>query len=309
MATYNGEKYIKQQLDSILGQSNTDWELFIFDDKSDDATVEIVTKISESDQRIKVFTNEKNVGVTQNFLRALEEVYQLHRFEYFMFCDQDDVWLPDKLALTLNRMTEEEKDTEIVLVHTDLKLVDASGDRVIAESFRRRAHLKHITDHVFERLLAQPFVFGCTSMMNGALVQHIFPVPEQVYAHDSWVSLIAAALGKIAYIDRPSILFRQHTLNTSGTASASSLGNRIRRVTAGWEEQVGITKKRVAQCEALLLHIKSPFKGRDVLEEYCSACRTSAIRSIKISVNNSVLRQGFFANILYFITLFFLERK
>jgi len=306
MATYRGEKYIKQQLQSICNQTVSDWELFIFDDRSDDKTFALAGEVD--DKRIHRICNAKNLGATQNFLTALEFVYRMDTFRYFMFSDQDDIWMPDKMEKTYVRMLEEEKNTSVVLVHTDLRLVDESAEKTSANSFRVSAHLWHMEDCVFERLLAQPFVFGCTVMMNRALVEKILPIPQKVYAHDSWVSLIAAAWGKVSYIRDATIYYRKHRGNLSGAAAASSFINRLKRITIGWREQIEITNRRIAQSRVLLSYITgSPYE--EELKEYCDSCTKGGFAAIRTSLRLGVLRQGFFANLSYFITLFFTGRK
>ena len=309
MAAYNGGKYIEQQIESIRNQTHTDWELFVFDDRSTDQTYCIVEGISKTDSRVKIIRNDENAGATYNFLNALEHVFKLSSFDYYMFADQDDIWMPGKIAQTLALMQEEEKTSDIVLVHTDLRLVDATGRNVVADSFRKHGHLKHIEDHVFERLLAQPFVFGCTVMMNNALVRRMYPIPKGVYAHDSWASLIAAALGKVSYLDTATIDFRRHGANVSGSAAANSMRNRLLRITTGWKAQISITNRRIAQCKALIGYIGDAQKPLKVLNQYCHACDKSGYQAIRATIKLKILRQGFFANILYYITLFFIERK
>ncbi|MGI5850189.1 MAG: glycosyltransferase family 2 protein [Christensenellales bacterium] len=309
MATYNGEKYIEEQVESLQKQTYPHWKLFISDDMSSDRTVNIVKRLCETDKRISLLKTDKNLGVTLNFLNALETVFNLNQFDYFMFSDQDDVWMPDKIELTIKYMKEQEKNADIVLVHTDLRVVDETAQTIICESYKRFAGLKNIEENVFERLLAQPFVFGCTVMINKELVKRLFPIPANVYAHDSWASLVAAGLGKVAYLNVPTISYRQHNSNASGGTSEKSFINRIKRVTIGWKKQIDITRRRVKQCSDLLDYLEKGTMYYDILEKYCLDIRQSSIKAIKTSIQQKILRQGFFANVLYFITIFFIERK
>lgn len=308
MATYNGGNYIDEQIKSICNQTYTDWGLFIYDDLSTDNTFEIASKWAEMDSRIKVITNKMNVGATYNFLNGLESVYNTKCYEYFMFSDQDDIWMPDKISRTLNSLYEEDGG-RAVLVHTNLTLVDASGCQEIASSFKKYAHLRHIEDHIFPKLMAQPFVFGCTMMMNNDLIGQVFPIPQGVYAHDSWISLVAASAGKVKYISDPTIYFRSHHTNTSGSGNAKGFKSRLRRITKGWNEQIEITTKRIAQCEALRNHLCLTIGGSAILEDFCQSLTHGAFRTILICLKYKILRQGFFANVVYFITIFLMLRQ
>ena len=309
LAAFNGDKYIEEQIESLQAQTYPHWELFVSDDLSTDDTLSIVRRLSDNDPRITVLESDVNRGVTLNFLNALDRIYRLDRFAYFMFCDQDDIWLPNKIELTYQRMKEEEKESDVVLVHTDLIVVDESACTVKSESFQRYAGLKHIDGNVLPRLLAQPFVFGCTAMMNRELVRRMYPIPGDVYAHDSWASLIAAAAGTMAYLNIPTIRYRQHMQNVSGGAAEKSLRRRIRRVTIGLKKQVQITESRIRQCAALLDYLDKNSDYYRLVEDYCLACRKNAMKAIRTSLKRGVLRQGILANVLYLITLIFIERR
>jgi glycosyltransferase involved in cell wall biosynthesis len=309
MATYNGEKFIIDQINSILTQTYTNWELYIFDDMSTDNTCKIIQSFCINDIRIKLYQNNYNFGATHNFLQALNFVNSFNKFEYYMFCDQDDIWLPNKIELLYKKIIKEGKNSKILLVHSDLSLVDETGNNVIAKSFRKYAHLKHIENYVFERLLAQPFVFGCTTIFNKTLVEQLYPIPKNIYAHDSWLSLIAASLGKILYIQETTINYRQHSSNLSGSPQARKIKNRLKRITTGWKEQIFITNKRLLQCEDLLYYIQTNTQYYEILKKYCNACRTNTYTAIKTSIQLHILRQGFFANVFYFITLMFIKRN
>jgi glycosyltransferase involved in cell wall biosynthesis len=101
MTTYNGEKYVEEQIKSILASAYQDFELYIFDDGSSDATISILERYDESYQgKVHMIRNEMNYGVTMNFIQALSKMTT----DYIMFCDQDDVWLPNKISITLKRM-------------------------------------------------------------------------------------------------------------------------------------------------------------------------------------------------------------
>ena len=121
LATYNGEKYLREQLDSILSNTFKDYEIHICDDGSTDGTIAIAKEYAEKYPQITVWQNEKNQGYTGNFLKAV----QRETAPYFMFCDQDDIWKPDKIEVTYRAMKEAEgTENQPVLVFTDAESYD-----------------------------------------------------------------------------------------------------------------------------------------------------------------------------------------
>ena len=126
LATYNGEKYLKEQLDSILNQTYTNFRLLISDDCSQDSTKEILKEYEEKDNRIKVFFQEKNLGYVKNFEFLLTKV----EGSIYALSDQDDIWNKDKVEKSYNKLKEEHAD----LVFTDLEMIDEEG-KTIKDSF------------------------------------------------------------------------------------------------------------------------------------------------------------------------------
>ena len=123
MATYNGSKYLPHQIDSILKQHYTTWTLYVQDDLSTDNTPEILADYAKRDARIKVVDNQEKLGAKRNFMTLMEKV----EADYYMFSDQDDEWLPEKILVTMKKMMEEENEApeKPVIVHTDLLVVDS----------------------------------------------------------------------------------------------------------------------------------------------------------------------------------------
>ncbi len=212
MATYNGEKFISMQLDSILNQSFKDWHLYINDDNSSDSTCEIVKKYQEKyPDKISFSKSPSPLGAKGNFFKLME----FSKSEYIMFCDQDDVWNSDKIEKTLNKMKETENDEKDipVLVHTDLKVVNENLD-VINPSYFKLSRIKNET--ALNKAIVQNCVTGCTVMINKALLNLAGENNENIIMHDWWLYLIASAFGKIGFINTPTILYRQHSKNEVG---------------------------------------------------------------------------------------------
>lgn len=215
LATYQGATYLREQIESILAQDYADWRLLIRDDASTDDTLAIVQAYAAAHPgRIEVLGGErKRLGLTGNFSALLSETTA----PYVMCCDQDDVWLPHKISVTLGGMREMEKQcgAEVpLLVHTDAHIVDKALN-LIAPSFVRH-HQLNPEHNGLNRILVQNTVQGCAAMMNRPLLRYALPLPPVVRMHDMWLALVASGLGEIGYIDQPTLRYRQHATNAVG---------------------------------------------------------------------------------------------
>ncbi len=221
LATYNGEAFLKEQLDSIAAQTHGDWRLIARDDGSTDRTSAILDafRARHPDKVVVLEDGDGNLGLVRNFSRLMEH----SDAPYAAFCDQDDAWLPEKLELSLAKMRELEREHGArgpLLVFTDVTVVDEELN-VIHDSFWHYANLRPNRCNSLNRLLLQNVVTGCAALMNRPLVRKSVPLPEQAYVHDWWVALVAASFGKAGYIAQPTVLYRQHPQNLIG---ANALG-------------------------------------------------------------------------------------
>ena len=203
MATYNGEKYLRAQLDSILAQSYPVYEIVIVDDGSNDQTCAVIESYSVKCPQIQFLRNLINQGVTKSFLRALQNTSG----EYIAFCDQDDVWLPNKLE----RLIAEIGDN--LLIHCDAKLVDENL-AIISNSYF--SETKDATLHTFEDYLISNNVTGCCGLIHRELLDVTFP--SYFYVHDHYFALVAAFYQRIKYLPEALVLYRQHGTNVIGGA-------------------------------------------------------------------------------------------
>lgn len=212
LATYNGEKYLVEQLDSILSQTHKDFNLFISDDFSKDSTVKILEDYAKKDNRITVFKQEKNLGVVSNFEFLLSKVES----EYFMFSDQDDIWNEDKIEKTLNKLKETDSD----IVFTDLMVVDDKLN-TLYNSYWELKGLKNkiLKYNSFDALYLNNYVTGCTMLMKKEIIEKVLPLPKttKYVLHDYWIALIASQSGKIEFLNEPTIKYRQHKNNRIGS--------------------------------------------------------------------------------------------
>lgn len=218
LSSYNGEKYISEQINSIVNLNYRDFKLFVYDDCSEDSTVETVKAFKAIyPDRIELIENNANKGSTLNFLSSIKELNKSDPARYYMFCDQDDIWLLDKIDISLNAMRRLERKhgtTYPLIVYNDAILIDKDGE-YICSSFYKTNKLK-VKKTDFGRTLMENKCIGCTMFMNKAVVNLINEIGPDIRYHDWWMALIASAFGKIKYIKSPTILYRQHDSNQVG---------------------------------------------------------------------------------------------
>ncbi len=213
LPTYNGERFVRAQIESILSQTYQNWRLLIRDDGSSDGTMDILRSYlgGYPDRMTLVEDGRDHLGACQSFAALLSHSTS----DYVAFCDQDDVWFPEKMELTLNRMIRlEQAYDKPVLVHTDIKVVDKNLC-LLSDSFWKyqrvnpgRKNLNHV--------LIQNNVTGCAMMINRKLKDISLPIPQEAIMYDWWIALAASAFGVFDYIDTPTMLYRQHSRSDTG---------------------------------------------------------------------------------------------
>lgn len=217
MATYNGENFLKEQIESILNQTYSNFRLIISDDCSKDTTREILKEYEKKDNRIEIYFQEKNLGYVKNFEFLLNKVQN----EFYMLSDQDDYWLPEKIEKSLEKLQENNVD----LVFGDLEVVDenlktiypAFGDFMLLN----RKINKYINSYKVNYLYN--CVTGCTVLAKKETLKKILPLPNnsKFLIHDHWIGLMAGIYGKLAYIPEKYIKYRQHGDNQVGVNKIS----------------------------------------------------------------------------------------
>ena len=228
LATYNGAKYLPAQLDSILAQTHQNFRLLVSDDGSSDATVEILERYRArfGDRLVLLPHPSRGQGVVRNFENLMAASVRDGVAHWIAFADQDDVWLPEKIARTLHALVRLQGAEPAVpcLVHGELMVADADL-RVVAPSFSRYQRMDPRQCSPLS-LLSINQVTGCTMMVNRALLQMALPLPGGTIMHDWWCALLSGS-GRRAFLVEPLILYRQHGANQLG-AKNRSLGSRLR---------------------------------------------------------------------------------
>jgi len=216
LSTYNGEKFIKEQLDSIFSQNINNYIVIARDDGSSDNTYEIMLKYKNRYNNFILLPKSENVGIKKSFEKVLNYALGLDDIEYLMFCDQDDVWKSNKIEITLNKIKtlEQYYGNVPILVHTDLTVVDEKLN-TISPSFWRYQHINPYKNRL-NYLLVQNTVTGCTIGINKKLANCVSTFPEEAIMHDWWLALAASAFGIIGVIEDKTVFYRQHFQNDVG---------------------------------------------------------------------------------------------
>jgi len=252
LATFNSALFLRELLDSLLGQTFPDFTILVSDDGSTDGTQALIAEYQEGHPgRIETLPGAPPGGPMQNFSRIVGAASA----DYLFFCDHDDVWLPDKVAVTLRQMQALEAlhgRTMPLLVHTDLIVV---GPNLAVRSPSMAKDRSAVSEmNGLGALLVNNSVTGCTTMVNRALYRRAWPVPEAASMHDSWLALVAAAVGRLHYINRPTILYRQHGGNFLGAPPRGGMWFIRRVLQALFQSKQGLRLERLSeQAEALLL--------------------------------------------------------
>lgn len=219
LAAYKGGNHFTRQLESLFAQTYQNFQIVVRDDDADNSTVNRCQHFSQEQLSKLTIVDDQlgQLGALRNFSRLLE----ISESDYIMFCDQDDVWDSDKIAMTLARMLHLEKiygENVPLLVHTDLRVVNSNLD-VITGSLWQHQNIHPRNRERLNRLIVQNVVTGCTVMINKALRDLALPIPDQAVMHDWWLALVASAFGKIGHVDQSTMSYRQHADNEIGAKS------------------------------------------------------------------------------------------
>lgn len=200
MATFNGEKYIRRQLLSILSQLNTDDEVIISDDNSTDSTLTIIAELA--DPRILVTSNTGHPGPMGNFEQAIKRA----TYDMILLADQDDVWLPGKVG----KMRELLQNSDLVL--SDCQVVNEKGVVIYESFFRHRGSRTGFWYNLYKNSYV-----GCCMAFRRRIVEYVLPFPPQVHMHDWWIGLLVEAKGRVCFFPEPLIQYVRHGNNASPT--------------------------------------------------------------------------------------------
>jgi glycosyltransferase involved in cell wall biosynthesis len=292
LATYNGERFLREQIDSILSQDYRNLRVLARDDGSNDGTTAILKEYEQRfPDRFRTMPPGAPTGSAKdNFLLLMKASAS----DYVCFSDQDDLWLPGKVSKTMQAMSALESrhgtDTPL-LVFTDLQVVD-DALKPLHESFWRQAGI--VPEHInrLAAVLVHNPVTGCTMLINRPLLDMSVEMPGEAVMHDSWIALLASAFGASKAVAAKTVLYRQHDRNVIGVdAHRRSWREQVERFFEG-EGRALQWKSNERQAEALLRIHKEELspKHRRLLEAYLR-CGRSQSRIVRLA---TMLRYRFF---------------
>lgn len=197
LCTYNGEQFIRDQIDSILNQTYSNIEIIAVDDQSTDSTFSILQEYQTRFKNLYVFQNETNLGFRKNFEEALGKCSG----DYIALADQDDVWRKEKLALQINLIGDNS------LIYHDSEFIDEKGISMNKKLSDVMTFYKGTCCHTF---LLENCVSGHSCLFNSALISKIIPFPPDIY-HDKWLAFVATSENGIDFIHQPLVGYRQHS--------------------------------------------------------------------------------------------------
>jgi glycosyltransferase involved in cell wall biosynthesis len=207
LATYNGAKFLREQLDSILCQSVADFEVIVCDDCSTDNTLRILQEYASKDARFKVHQNATNLGFKKNF----EHILSLCKGEFIAFCDQDDIWEPDHLEILYKNIGDND------CIGANALIIDENGisqNKTLLEYWPIHVMPQNEAE-LFQHELYSNVIQGTASLIRTSLINQALPFPDNIKYHDYWFALIAGLNEKCKYIDNVVLKYRRHSNNAS----------------------------------------------------------------------------------------------
>lgn len=229
MATYNGQSYIKEQIDSLLNQTYKNWQLIIHDDNSTDNTIEIIKEyMVKYPKYIKLIDdNISTGGAKDNFIFLLENID--NNYNYIMFCDQDDIWLEDKIETTLLKMKQMENmysKEKPIMIYSNLNIVDKNLNDLGSDMFQLNNYSSK-RDNIY-KLMVGNYITGNTIMINKIALDFVLPMSKNAIMHDWWMALIISKFGYLKPIEKSLTLYRQHDNNVCG--SSKNIESRLKKL-------------------------------------------------------------------------------
>ena len=212
MATYNGETYIREQIDSIINQTYKNWVLLVRDDNSKDNTVSIIEEYEQKDSRIRLLRDKKG---NLDFVRNFEELMANSLEDFIMFSDQDDYWIENRIEKYIEIITNlsSEDMKKPLLIHSNSFICDKELN-IKKEKFISNCAEDKEFDIVFFNYIVQ----GSTALINRKLVNLALPFSSKVTLHDRYLHLLAEFLGKRIFLNQSLMKYRQHDNNKIGAS-------------------------------------------------------------------------------------------
>lgn len=276
MSTFNGEEYIRDQIESILNQDYTNIELLIRDDGSTDSTVAIIKEYVENYSNVKYFIGE-NRGACDSFFELIKLADK--DSDYYAFSDQDDFWLPNKISRAVCNL-EKENEEEILLYTCGYTVVDDD-----LHSLHTKKKIKNIKPS-FRNAFIENVCIGCAMVFNNRFYHELYnKLPQGVYMHDWWLYLVSTCIGKLIYDNGSYLLYRQHNNNAIGIQNSV-----IKRWSTRYHNYRKMKIFRERQLSQLLSLYKLDDEKKYIIKELIQT-KTSVKSRIKLIFRKEIYRQ------------------
>ena len=306
LASFNGERFLREQIESILAQNHSALRITASDDGSSDSTRAILTEYAERlPQRFTLLAQAIPTGSAKgNFLRLMQHATA----DYLCFADQDDVWMPDKVSRSLaalHSLEQQHGDQMPLLVFSDLRVADEHL-QTIAPSYWRMSSIDPTVVSRLPRLLGQSVVTGCTMLINRPMLEVARLMPAAATMHDRWIALLAATMGASTSLREPTVIYRQHERNVIGASVTDTSPAGLARRTA---DSSGRRAERI-RCEqmaqALLeCHVsKMSARQAEVLRAYLRSGRSQRwTERLALTLHYGFFRDGLLKNLALLLDL------
>ena len=302
LATYNSEKYLREQIDSIIEQDCDNWKLIIRDGGSNDSTIEIINDYYlRFPEQVKVIQSIGRSSAVENFSALLEA----SNAEYIMFADHDDIWFKNKVSCSFDKIVESEKKygcNSPLMVFSDMQVVDADLN-ILSDSFFDFQKLNPSKLNL-RNMLVQNIPSGCTMIINRNLAEIASPVPVNAVMHDHWLAIAAVVFGHIVFLEKPTLMYRQHSNNVFG-ASQYGLKYLCEKIFNGRKLLRKRFFKDVEQAVVFLQNYHEQLSPEyiELLGDFTKLKDVSGFRAWKILLTHKILKNGFMRNLGMFYIL------
>ena len=271
MTTYNGSKYIKEQIESIINQSYTKWKLIIRDDGSSDGTREILQEFESNEGRITVIDNSSDKhGAYLNFWTLINYAKALSRYDYYFFADQDDVWLPKKIERMIDFDMRQENRENARLIYADMQIIDGKGE-IVYPSIDEVMGIGEISG--LSLFYTHGYLWGCDTMINMRLFDLVPALSTNnpniaIMSHDNYYGKFALLFGEIKYFREICIKHRRYGGNTTGSYQIKmTLASALTQVIINWNDLLRTHAKVYTQTLITLSQMeKMDFLSREMME-------------------------------------------
>lgn len=279
MATFNGEKYIEEQINSILNQTYLNLDLFVRDDGSTDRTVEIVNSYIKKDKRVHLVSCGSNAkGACLNFYKLIQYAKEaLCEYDYYFLSDQDDIWYNEKVEQSIIE-AETVKNNRPVLVYSDLLLMNENGDDNNEKmSDFHDINLKNPNNIYFDQI----YVWGNTICINNKMLG-LVNIPISIYnqlSHDHYLAFYGASFGVVKYVDKPLVKYRRHENNLSDLPASYSVKDTIMKIFTEWKK---ILRRHVQSFQNVLFFIENAPTKTETMHDVENAIRKGGLGALRI---------------------------